>query len=481
MKDSQLDLRNGPVASLLWKMSLPSIASMLVMALYNFIDIFWLSKLGPQTVAAVTIAFPVQILLGGFGVGTGVGAGSFAARMFGTGETEKANRTAGQIIFLSVLIGFLVAVPGFIFHDPILRLFGATDEVLPLARQYFVVYLFTTPFLVFMISAGNLFRAEGNPNYSMYVVSTSAILAAILDPFLIFGWGPFPALGISGAAAAAGISQLLIVLLSIWLITKPGSSYRIRKEHLLPDLYVLRRIYTVGFPSMVVNIVISIVLTFYNHVLGSYGPDAVATLGLIFRIQGIVIWVLIGIGHGLMPLVGFSYGAGLYERLIKTVKTAERYTAVLTISSCLIIEVSAGYLIRIFTNDPAVVSIAVPALRIYALSLPFAGSNLAWISMFNGLGKGLTAMILTLSRDIFFLIPLLFLFSFLFGLTGVWSAQLVANAFLFILALFLSRREFGGFPQRAYQKMEPRLASGKGAKPGTDTEKIDLSCEHTRK
>jgi len=447
MKDSQLDLRNEPVAYLLWKLSLPSIASMLVMALYNFIDIFWLSRLGPQAVAAFTIAFPVQILLGGFGVGTGVGAGSFAARMFGAGENEKANRTAGQIIFLSVLIGFVVIIPGFLFHDSILRLFGATDEVLPLAREYFIIYLFTTPFLVFMISAGNLFRAEGNPNYSMYVVTTSAILAAVLDPFLIFGWGPFPALGISGAAAATGISQFLIVLLSIWLFMKPGSSYHVRKNHLLPDLFVIRAIYSVGLPSMVVNIVISIVLTVYNHVLGSYSPDAVATLGLIFRIQGIVIWVLIGIGHGLMPLVGFSYGAALYGRLIEAVRVTERYTAVLTISSCLFLEVFAGYLIGIFTDDPAVVSIAVPALRIYAISLPLAGSNLAWISMFNGLGKGVTAMMLTLSRDIFFLIPLLFLFSFLFGLTGVWSAQLVANAFLFLLAFYLSRREFSSFPQ----------------------------------
>lgn len=446
MKESQLDLRNEPVARLLWKMSLPSIASMLVMALYNFIDIFWLSRLGPQAVAAVTIAFPVQILLGGLGVGTGVGAGSFAARMFGAGDSEKANRTAGQIVFLSVFIGSVVIVPGFLFHDPILRMFGATAEVLPLAREYFIIYLFTTPLLVFMISAGNLFRAEGNPNYSMYVVTTSAVLAALLDPFLIFGWGPFPALGIGGAAVAAGVSQFAIVVLSVWLFMRPGSSYHIRKEHLFPDLDVIRAIYTVGIPSMIVNIVISLVLTFYNHVLGSYGHDAIATLGLIFRIQGIVIWVLIGIGHGLMPLVGFSYGAVLHKRVIEAVRTAERYSAVLTFSSCIFIQVFAGHLIRIFTDDPSVIAIAVPALRIYALSLPFAGYNLAWISMFNGLGKGVTAMMLTLSRDIFFLIPLLFLFSFLFGLTGVWAAQLAANAFLFLLGFYLSRREFGGLP-----------------------------------
>ncbi len=449
MKQSQLDLRNEPVGSLLWKMSLPSIAAMLMMAFYNFIDIFWLSRLGPQTIAAVTIAFPIQILFGGFGVGTGVGAGSLAARMFGAGENEKANQTAGQTIFLSVLAGVLVLIPGLLFHDPILRLFGATDEILPLSRQYFMVYLFTIPFLVFMMSAGNLFRAEGNPKYSMYVVMTTAILGAVLDPFFIFGLGPFPALGISGAAVSAGISQFLIALLSIRLFMKTGSSYQIRKKHLLPNFFVIRAIYKVGLPSMVINIVISIVLTFYNHVLGSYGPDAVATLGLIFRIQGLVIWVLIGIGNGVMPLVGFNYGARLYGRLIETVKVTERYTAILTLSSCLFIQVFAGHLIAIFSNNPAVVSIAVPALRIYALSLPFAGSNLTWISMFNGMGKGVLAMILTLSRDVFLLIPTLLIFSYLFGLKGVWVAQPVANACLFLMALYLSRREFRAFPKTA--------------------------------
>ena len=203
MKKSQLDLRNEPVGSLLWKMSLPSITAMLVMAFYNFVDIFWLSRLGPQTIAAVTVAFPIQMLFGGFGVGTGVGAGSFAARMFGADDAEAANRTAGQIVFLSVFISAVIIVPGLIFHDAILRLFGATDEILPLSREYFIVYLFTIPFLIFMISAGNLFRAEGNPNYSMYTLSTAALLGAVLDPFLIFGLGPFPELGIRGAAWAA--------------------------------------------------------------------------------------------------------------------------------------------------------------------------------------------------------------------------------------------------------------------------------------
>ena len=446
MKKSQLDLRTEPVGPLLWKMSLPSITAMLVMAFYNFIDVFWLSRLGPQTIAAVTIAFPIQMLFSGFGVGTGVGAGSFAARMLGAGNAETANRTAGQVIFLSLFIGAAVIVPGLAFHDAILRLFGATEEILPPAREYFTVYLFTIPFLVFMISAGNLFRAEGNPNYSMYALSTAALLGALLDPFLIFGWGPFPELGIQGAAWAAGIAQSAACGLSLWLFARPTSSYRIRRGHLAPDLPVIRSVYRVGVPAMVMNFVISIVLTFYNHILGGYGPAAVATLGIIFRIQGLVVWVLVGIGHGVMPLVGFNFGARLYRRLVETVHVAVKYAGVLTIASCAFFQVFADPLIRIFTKDPAVIAIAVPALRIFALSLPFAGANFTWISMFNGLGKGVISMSLLLMRDVILLIPLLLLFSMQFGLTGIWAAQPVANACLFLGAMALTRREFRSFP-----------------------------------
>jgi len=227
---------------------------------------------------------------------------------------------------------------------------------------------------------------------------------------------------------------------------KPTSSYHIRRAHLAPNLPVIKSIYRVGLPSMVMNFVISIVLTFYNHILGSYGPAAVATLGIIFRVQGLIIWVLVGIGHGVMPLVGFNYGARLYGRLIETVKVAVKYAGILTIVSCACLQVFADPLIRIFTKDPEVAAIAIPALRIFALSLPFAGANFIWISMFNGLGKGVISMSLLVLRDVVLLIPLLVLFSMQFGIAGVWAAQPVSNACLFLGALVLTRREFRSFP-----------------------------------
>jgi Na+-driven multidrug efflux pump len=154
----------------------------------------------------------------------------------------------------------------------------------------------------------------------------------------------------------------------------------------------------------------------------------------------------VGIGHGVMPLVGFNFGARLYRRLIETVNVAVKYAGILTIVSCAFLQIFADPLIRIFTADPEVVAIAVPALRIFALSLPFAGANFTWISMFNGLGKGFISMSLLLLRDIILLIPLLIIFSMQFGLAGVWAAQPMANACLFLGALYLTKREFRNFP-----------------------------------
>jgi len=156
--------------------------------------------------------------------------------------------------------------------------------------------------------------------------------------------------------------------------------------------------------------------------------------------------VLVGIGHGVMPLVGFNYGARLYGRLIETVNVAVKYAGILTIVSCAFLQVFADPLIRIFTKDPEVAAIAIPALRIFALSLPFAGANFTWISMFNGLGKGVISMSLLVLRDVVLLIPLLVLFSMQFGLAGIWAAQPVSNACLFLGALYLTRREFRSFP-----------------------------------
>ena len=442
MKDKAIDFRKEPILPLLLKMSWPSITAMLAMAIYNLIDTFWLTRFSPQAIAALTICFPIQMIFGAIGVGTGVGAGSFAARMFGAGKDVKAEQTSGQVIILSLTFGFLIIFLTLIYPDSILRIFGATDDILPLSRQYLLTIVFGSPFLLFMMMSNNLLRAEGRPNTSMFVILTMSVIGAILDPILIFGWGPIPQMGILGAAISAIIAYAVSGFLSFYYLQSKSSKYDLKWKYLIPNMAIIYAIYQTGFPSLIMNLFFGLVLIVYNHVLGSFGPLAIATLGLCFRINGLVVMVLFGIGQGVMPLVGFNDGAGLHDRLMETVNVAVKLTAVFCTAAFFLFEIFAYRILILFTDNLQLIEMAVPALRIFAFMLLMIGPNLVWINMFIGLGKGMTSMVLLLMRDALVLIPMLFILPPWFGLNGVWMAQPLSNLLAFFIILFWTKREF---------------------------------------
>lgn len=436
-----LDLGREPILALLLKMSWPSITAMLAMAVANLIDSFWLARLSTQALAALTLCFPIQMLFGAVGVGTGVGAGSFAARMFGAGQIEKARRTAGQVMLLSIALGVLTILSVLIFHDAILRGFGATEDILPLARQYLVLIVFGSPFLYFLMMANNLLRAEGKPLLSMYVVLTFAAVLIVLEPFLVFGWWFFPKLGIVGAALAAVVSQAASAALSFHFLRLDSSRYRLTWRFLAPSLSICRSIYQTGLPSVSMNLVVSVVMVIYNHVLAGFGPMALATLGLCFRINGLVTMILFGVGHGVMPMVAFSEGAGHHRRLVDTVRVAVRCSALFALLSSLLLIAFARPILAAFSSDLELLEMAVPALRLFISALVLIAPSIVWINMFIGLGKGTTAMLLMFARDVVLLIPMLFILPFYYGLTGVWMAQPLSTILAFVMILTVSLRQ----------------------------------------
>jgi putative MATE family efflux protein len=441
MNRTQLDFRTGPILPLLLKMSWPSIAAMLSMAFYNLIDTFWLTRLSPQAMAALTICFPIQMLFGAIGIGTGVGAGSFAARMFGAGKDLKASQTAGQVIILSVLLGLMILFLVSRYHDIILKIFGATGDILPLARQYLCTIVFGSPFLLFTMMTNNLLRAEGKPNESMYVVLAMSASGMVLDPIFIFGWGPLPPMGIRGAALSAIIAYFIASYLSFYYLQLNPTKYILNWRYLIPNISIIFSIYKTGFPSVIVNLTFGIVLTVYNYILGNFGSLAIATLGLCYRINGLVVMVFFGIGQGVMPMVGFNAGAKLHKRLIETVNDAVKITFFFSIIVFTLFELFAHPILLLFTNETGLIEIAVPALRIFVTMLVPVGVILVWINMFIGLGKGITSMVLLMMRDVLFLIPMLFLLPTLFGINGVWMAQPLSNVLAFFIILFWAKRE----------------------------------------
>ena len=220
------------------------------------------------------------------------------------------------------------------------------------------------------------------------------------------------------------------------------SGYQITRRNLIPDIPVILSVYRVGFPAFIMNLSISVVITVYNHVLGGYGAQAVATFGIIFRLNGIIIFILFGIGHGVLPMVGFNYGAGFYERLRQTVLTAVRWAIAVAGVSILAALLFTQPIVSVFTSDQNLRAIAVPAMRIYVIALIFLGPAIVVINMFNGLGMGFTATSLLFVRDFFVLIPFLVFVASRFELNAVWCAHPLSNLFLLLIGWFWTRMLF---------------------------------------
>lgn len=436
-----LDLGKEKIFPLILKMSWPSIVALTAMSIYNFIDTFWLARLSPQALAALTVCFPIQMIFAAIGVGTGTGAGSYSARMFGAGKIHEAQKTAGQIFFLSFFFGIITIISVLLFGDKILVSFGAFNEILPLCHDYLYVIVFSAPFMFFSMMSNYLLRVEGRPLLSMYVVLIASVSSAILDPLLIFGIGPFPHMGIKGAALAAVSAQCIAFVFSVYFIQLKSSKYNLKWTHLVPDLSKTKSIFSTGLPSIAINLVVSIVLVIYNHVLAHFGFLAVAALGICFRVNSLVTMVLFGIGFGLMPIVGFSEGAKLYQRLKESVFVALKVSVSLVFVASIVLQIFAGQIVGLFSNNPSLTAIATPALRIFASALILIAPIVIFINMFLGLGKGNLAMFLLFFRDCLALIPLLIFLPLWLGLQGAWLATPIANLFALFAVLFYAMKE----------------------------------------
>jgi len=412
------------------------------MALYNIIDTFWVARLGYQAIAALTVVLPYHILVIAISVGTGIGINALASRRFGERNIEATNHVAGQIFSLAGFFGVIFLMAAVFFAEPILTVCGATPDIMDFATQYLTVLGFGMPFLFFMIIASSLLRGSGDALRPMIFMITGTVANIILDPFLIFGIGPFPEMGVRGAALATVIAQLLGAGLSFYYIVARKSAYRVKLLYLRPSLTILRDIYRVGFPSMIMQITESVCFVLFNNVLSSFGSLALAAVGITIRILDLAFMPIIGVSHGLLPIVGFNFGARLWKRLWRAVKLASGGIMLLMGVATVVLEIFAPQLIAIFSDDPELMAIAVPAMRIFLSTLVILGPSILFITTFQGLSKGKEALILSLVRQFIFFVPLLFLLSRILGITGVWLSWPISDALAFLVSGLWLFREY---------------------------------------
>jgi len=436
-------LGTAPLGRLLLSLCLPGMASMATMALYNIIDTFWVARLGHEAIAALTIVLPYHILVIAIGVGSGVGINALASRRFGERNTEATNLIAGQVFPITAFFGLIFIAAAVLFNHQILTTAGATADIMEFATQYLVIISFGTPFLVFSISTNNLLRGSGDALRPMIFMVAASVVNIILDPLMIFGIGPFPEMGVRGAALATVISQGLGAGLSfIYIIIVRRSAYKIKLHHIYPNWPILKDIYHVGLPAMVMEISESIAFAIFNYVLSRYGSLTLAAGGLAIRITDLVFMPIFGASGGLLPIIGYSLGAHLWGRLWRAVMIASVNLALIMAVATAVVEITAPLIVGLFTQDPQLVVVAVTAMRIILSSLAVIGPAILFVTTFQGLSKGREALVLSLARQLVFFVPILFALPLFLGLTGVWLSLPVSDVLGFIVSGAWLLREY---------------------------------------
>ena len=442
---------------------------MLVMSLYNIIDTFWVSGLpnGTQAIAALTILFPIQMLAGALGMGTGVGVASLVSRRSGENRLDEVNDVGGHAVVLSVLLGTTIGAICLTFPRGLVLAFGAHSSMVEPAVAYLTTVAFGFPFQLFAISVNGLYRGSGNTVTPMAVMVSSAGMNLLLDPFLIYGWGPFPALGIQGAALATAISQATACLLSASYLWSGRSGYAIGARNLRLRVRTLRDIAQVGAPAAVMCCARPLVGTVFNWVLRGYGPEAIAAQGLAHRVMMLAIPFLGGVHQGLLPIVGYNFGAKNYRRMWKAFLTAGGWTTSLAVCLGAAAFLAAPSVIGIFTKDPKLLELGVLALRIKVVTLFLIEAQMMCISTLQGIGRGSQAMVLTLMRQVALVLPLLFVLPRWLGIGGVFASQPGSDLVAIVITAAYMRRVYREYPPLAAEEL-PRAAAAASAETGGD-------------
>jgi putative MATE family efflux protein len=431
MESQRKLILNGNLRTLLFKFSLPGIIGMVISALYNFVDtVFVGNGVGPLAIAALTIVFPVQIIMLAIGLMIGVGASSIISRALGRNDRGTAVKACGNAFVLNVLINAVLMVIAFIFLDKILIFFGASGDVLPYASDYLSIILFGFIFFSFSLASNHIIRAEGRPRAAVYPMIIGAILNIILDPIFIFVFK----MGVRGVALATIISQFCSSVYIILYAFYGKSVYRPRISMLKPEKKMARDIIFIGFPSFLMAVLDSVIFLIYNRAILYYGNDLyIAVAGITFRIVDLTVMPILGISYGFSTIASFNYGARLYGRVKKIFGEALLWTTAIAAAGFIATMFFPRQLLGIFTDDLQIINMGILPMRIIVVFLPAIGFLIVGGVIFQAIGKPIPAFVIQFSRQLIFLIPAIFILPIFFGLNGVMLSWPVSDFLSFLV------------------------------------------------
>ena len=431
-KQATLELGTKPVGRLLWQYAAPAIVAMTASSLYNIIDRAFIGQIvGADAIAGLGITFPFMNLSAAFGAAVGVGASTCISVKLGQKDYKTAEELLGNTVTLNLIVGFLFMVVCMLFLDPILRFFGASEVTLPYAREFMEVILLGNMITHMYFGMNAVLRAAGKPRHAMYATlfTVACNIVLVITFVWLFRWG------IRGAAMATITSQTLALCWQLWIFSDKEEIIHLKSGIYKLKAVLVRNIIAIGISPFLMNVAACIIVIFMNNQLVRYGGDMdVASYSISNSIAMMFVMFVMGVNQGMQPIAGYNYGAENYDRLMKVLNISMMAATAIMLTGWLIAMFLPYYCARIFTTDQTLIELSIFAIRVNMLVFPVIGFQMVITNFFQCIGKGQTAIFLSLSRQLLLLLPLLVVLPLIWGIDGVWAALPASDATAALMA-----------------------------------------------
>lgn len=450
---NQKHLGDAPIGKLLLQYSIPAIIGMVVNALYNIVDRMFIGNIpdiGSLAITGVGITMPIMTIVLAFGMLIGIGTTANISLNLGKGNRTTAEKLLGNAFTLSIIVGLAIAITGTIFANPILNLFGASENTLFYAKEYIGIILLGCTFNILSFALNSTVRADGNPKMSSITMVIGCGANIILDYLFIFVLN----LGVKGAALATIISQAITFFIILYYYTAGNSNLKLKIENFKLKKHLVTMTFAIGIAPFATQIANSLVQVIANNALKTYGSDlAIGAMTVISSLNIIFMMPIFGINQGCQPIIGFNYGAKKYERAKEAFKYATIAACVICIVGFISIQCFPTQIISLFNNDPELTTLAIKGIRIYLLMMPVVGINIVATSYYQSIGKAKISMFVSLLRQVILLIPFTIILPKFIGLDGVWAAGACADSLSVIITLILLKKEFKQLDKMQLEKI----------------------------
>lgn len=426
MKENKMGVME--IKKLILTMSFPIMISMLVQALYNIVDSMFIARVSEDALAAVSLCYPVQMVMVAVACGTGVGINALLSRYLGEKKQEKASRVAMHGLFCALCNWIVFALIGIFFSKSFLQLFSDDAQIIAMGIEYMQICTIFSFGVFIQITYERIMQSTGNTVYNMIIQGIGAIVNIILDPIFIFGMFQMPAMGVKGAAVATVAGQMVAMLLGIIITQKKVQEIQMRFQGFQIDIAMLKSMYRIAVPAILMQSIMSFMTVMMNMILVSFSETAVSVFSIYYKLQQFVFMAVLGMNNALIPILAYNYGAGKKQRIQDAIRFSLVVACMIMIGGTILFQLFPQQLLYLFDAKENMLSIGIPALRIISLSFLFAGISMVLSSVFQALGSPHHSLLITLLRQMILLLPLAYILSNMFGLNVCWWSFLITEA-----------------------------------------------------